>query len=162
MRRPASKCRRNWSSVVSWSTLPPCEDRVINKDGRYKGLLTASLSGTLTRRFQFAQQILESDDTFYNVIFSDECSVSLQQYQRTCYRKIDELTKRKPKRKHPLKVHVWAGISRHGAREICIFDNIMDAELYCSILETTLVPFINQTLPDHKFMQDNDPKHTSR
>ena len=48
--------------------------------------------------------------------------LSLEQYRRTCYRKIDELTKRKPRPKHPLKVHVWAGVSRHGATKICIFD----------------------------------------
>ena len=114
------------------------------------------------KRLEYARQIMENGDSFHNVIFSDECSVSLEQYRRTCYRKVGEPTKRKPKPKHPLKVHVWAGISRHGATKICIFDGIMDAELYCNILETTLVPFITETLPDHRFMQDNDPKHTSR
>lgn len=114
------------------------------------------------KRLEYALQVMESGDTLHNVIFSDECSVSLEQYRRTCYRKVGEPTKRKPKPKHPLKVHVWAGISRHGATKICIFDGIMDAELYCNILQTTLCPFINETLPDHRFMQDNDPKHTSR
>ena len=114
------------------------------------------------KRLEYAQRVLESGDTFHNVIFSDECSISLAHYRRTCYRKFDEPTKRKPKPKHPLKVHVWAGISRHGATEICIFDGIMDADLFCNILETTLVPFIRERLPDHRFMQDNDPKHTSR
>ena len=114
------------------------------------------------KRLEYAQRIIESGDTFHNVIFSDECSISLVQYRRTCYRKVDEPTKRKPKPKHPLKVHVWAGISRHGATKICIFDGIMDADLFCNILETTLVPFIREKLPDHRFMQDNDPKHTSR
>ena len=79
------------------------------------------------KRLEYAQRIVESGDTFHNVIFSDECSVSLEQYRRTCYRKVNEPTKRKPKPKHPLKVHVWAGISRHGATKICIFDGIMDA-----------------------------------
>ena len=114
------------------------------------------------KRLEYAQRIMESGDTFHNVIFSDECSISLMQYRRTCYRKVDEPTKRKPKPKHPLKVHVWAGISRHGPTKICIFDGIMDADLFCNILETTLVPFIREKLPDHRFMQDNDPKHTSR
>ena len=114
------------------------------------------------KRLEFAQRVLESGDTFHNVIFSDECSISLQSYRRTCFRMADEPTKRKPKPKHPLKVHVWRGISRHGATKICIFDGIMDADLFCNVLETTLVPFIRNKLPDHRFMQDNDPKHTSR
>ena len=46
--------------------------------------------------------------------------------------------------------------------KICIFDGIMDADLFCNVLETTLVPFIRNKLPDHRFMQDNDPKHMSR
>ena len=62
------------------------------------------------KRLEFARRVLESGDTFHNIIFSDECSVSLEQYRRTCYRKINEPTKRKPKLKHPLKLHVWAGI----------------------------------------------------
>ena len=115
-----------------------------------------------TKRLEFAQRVMESGDTFHNVIFSDESTISLQQFRHTCYRKVDEPTKRKPKPKHPLKVHVWAGISRHGATKICIFDGIMDAELFCNILESTLVPFVREKLPDHQFTQDNDPKHTSR
>ena len=39
----------------------------------------------------------------------------------------------------------------------------MNAELYTNILETTLLPFINEVYPDgHKLMQDNDPKHVSK
>lgn len=115
------------------------------------------------KRLEFAQRVIDTEDTFENVIFSDECSISLQQFRRTCYRKIGEPPKRKPKPKHLLKLHVKAGISRHGATNICIFEGIMEADLYyCNILEDALIPFIRETLPNHRFMQDNDHNYTSR
>ena len=45
------------------------------------------------KRLEFAQRVLESGDTFNNVIFSDECSISLQAYRRTCFRMVNEPTK---------------------------------------------------------------------
>ena len=60
------------------------------------------------------------------------------------------------------KVHVWAGISKQRRTGICIFEGIMNRELFVSILEGTLLPFIKAVYPEsHKFMIDNDPKHTS-
>ena len=45
-----------------------------------------------------------------------------------------------------------------------LFDGIMDAELYVRILEVALLPSSQTLYPgtDYLFMQDNDPKHTSR
>lgn len=62
-----------------------------------------------------------------------------------------------------MKVHVWAGISWQGATEICIFEGKMNAPLFIQILDKTLLSFLSERLPQgHKYMQDNDPKHTSR
>ena len=39
----------------------------------------------------------------------------------------------------------------------------MKAPLYVEILQDTLLPFLSDILPhSHRFMADNDPKHTSR
>lgn len=97
-------------------------------------------------------------DTFNDVIWSDETTVQLETHRRMCYRKEGE----KPRPKHPTKVHVWGGISKKGATAVCIFEGIMTAPLYCDILQQTLLPFIQEKCPDSRFMQDNDPKHTSR
>ena len=67
----------------------------------------------------------------------------------------------KPKPKHPLKVHVWAGISKEGPTKICIFTGNMDADFYLGILEQCLLPFLEENPKILHFQQDNDPKHTS-
>ena len=44
-----------------------------------------------------------------------------------------------------------------------ILEGIMDADLYIDTLQQNLLPFIRTVYPTtHRFMQDNDLKHTSR
>lgn len=101
---------------------------------------------------------------FENAIFTDEVSVQIETHRRRCYRKKGQKPRNKPRPKHSLKVHVWAGISKQGATSICIFTGTMDAELYVNILDRCLVPFVRAEFSSasHRFMQDNDPKHVSR
>ena len=103
-------------------------------------------------------------DDFENVIFSDESSIQIETHRLRCYRKKGERPRPKPRPKHPVKVHVWAGISMRGATAICIFTGIMDAQFYTTILKEYLLPFIRGKFAgcEHRFMQDNDPKHCSR
>lgn len=98
------------------------------------------------------------------MIFTDECSVQLDNHGRLCFRKRGHLRKLKPRAKHPVKVHVWAGISSCGATSIVLFTGIMNATRYCMILDAGLKPFIEKAFPSghYRFQQDNDPKHTSK
>jgi hypothetical protein len=113
------------------------------------------------KRLRWAQEHLGAN--FHDVIWTDETSVQMETHRRFCCRKTGQKPRYKPRPKHPVKVHVWAGISWNGATKACIFEGIMDAEHYCRILDEYLVPFIQSVYPrSHRFMQDNDPKHTSR
>ena len=116
------------------------------------------------KRVEFARMCIDTNDDFNNVIWTDESSVQLRRHSQTMRVKIGKEIKLKPQAKHTLKVHVWAGISMRGATKICIFDQIMDASVYIGILTDHLLPFIEKKFQSsgYRFMQDNDPKHTSK
>ncbi|CAC5373100.1 unnamed protein product [Mytilus coruscus] len=115
------------------------------------------------KRVQFSREVIANDDHFNNVIFTDECSVQLHNNKIVIYREKDSVVPVLPNPKHPLKVHVWAGISRRGTVRILIFENIMTAAFYINpILTSGLIPFINREYPSsYRLQQDNDPKHTA-
>ena len=117
----------------------------------------------MEKRFSWCKEQISVKETFDNVIFTDECSVQLDNHGRLCFRKKTEPKKLKPRPKHPIKVHVWGGISKKGATSIVIFTGTLTAIQYCTILDQSLKPFIEKCFPDknYRFQQDNDPKHCS-
>ena len=132
----------------------------------YRGSKYCQLIRTKNKEkwFQWAfENYMENlNNGFEDVIWTDETTVQLESHRRHSYRKRGEQPTLKPRPKHPIKVHVWAGISRRGPTPVVIFEGIMTAESYISILRASLLPFIQSTYPNsHRFMRDNDPKHTS-
>ena len=115
-------------------------------------------------RKEFCLDLISRNEDFHDVIFSDESTIMLNQYNHYGFKPKDSMDTCLPKPKHPLKLHVWGGISRRGATNLVIFQDIMDAEFYThSIIEEHVLPFITETFPEsHRFQQDNDPKHRSK
>ena len=69
----------------------------------------------------------------------------------------------KQRAKHPIKLHIWGGISARGATKVVMFTGIMNAQRLSAIYEAGLLPFIEERFPDgHRLYQDNDPKHSSK
>ncbi|VDI49592.1 Hypothetical predicted protein [Mytilus galloprovincialis] len=116
------------------------------------------------KRVAFCKMLVENNDQFNDMIFSDECTVQLHQNKVYIYRRYDQVRPSLPKPKHPLKVHVWAGISKRGATPILIFDGIMNGQFFTDhILRDTFLPYVRRKFPDqHRFQMDNDPKHRSK
>ena len=80
-------------------------------------------------------------EQFDNVLFTDESTIQLDQHSRLCFRRRLQPRILKQRAKHPIKVHVWGGISKRGATNVIIFSGIMDAERLERIFEAGLLPF---------------------
>ena len=104
------------------------------------------------KRVAWCEEEIKSKDDFADIIFSDECTVQLEQHGRLCFRKRKQPRKLKQRPKHPLKLHIWGAISYQGASPVVIFTGIMDAQCYVQILDRSLVPFIRSCYPaGHRF-----------
>ena len=105
-------------------------------------------------------------DNFDDCIFTDECTVQLFPNTSLCFSNKQAGVERcpKPTVKHPTKVHVWGRISARGATRVLVFEGRMDVRFYVdTILTNGLTPFVRRVYPGrHRFVQDNDPKHTLR
>lgn len=117
------------------------------------------------KRLDFCHRMIGLSETFEDCIFSDECSVQLENHKRKLFaKKGDKLITLRSKAKHPVKVHVWAGVSCRGATKLCIFDGSvrMDSEIFVEIIRHFYVPFAAEKYGNNcRLIQDNDPKHNS-
>ena len=108
-------------------------------------------------------RVIAGDLDLDDVIWTDECSVQLKSHRETMYYKQGEPSRIVSRPKHPPKVHVWADISARGATSVVIFTGVLTATRYTDILEAALIPLIEEHYPEqHRFQQDNDPRHGHR
>ena len=117
----------------------------------------------MEKRLEWSKEMLDGQEMFDNVIFTDERMIALERHRKKSFQKKNQPRKMKAIPKHPLKVHVWGGISKRGSTDIVIFAGILTATRYAEILDAMLLPFIRSQYPGgHRLYQDNNPKHTSR
>ena len=100
------------------------------------------------KRMKFCQDLIDDNEDFNNVIFTDESTVSMNRFGKLSFYKVcyDEYGKRSIEveklmagiPKHPHK----AGISCKGPTPIVIFSGIMDRFNFTKVLESGLLPFI--------------------
>ena len=75
---------------------------------------------------------------------------------------VEEPPRPKAQAKHPYKVMVWAGISRKGATNICLLNKSMNSAVYQVVLQSHLLSFLKEHLPDSSLQQDSAPCHVSK
>ena len=106
------------------------------------------LEANQVKRLEFSEQCLRANEQF-DVIFMDECFVMMENHSKITFHRKLERPRVKGRPKRPVKVHIWAGISKRGRTKLMIFEGIMDAEFYVTeILTNGLLPFVRQTFPD--------------
>ena len=51
--------------------------------------------------------MLDAKEKFQDVVWSDKCTVQLDNHSRVCFHQKKEPRKLKPRLKHPVKIHIW-------------------------------------------------------
>ena len=70
----------------------------------------------------WSKEQLRTKEEFKDVIFTDETTVQLEQHSKICFRKRLQPRQLKQRAKHPIKIHVWGGISLQGATKIIMLN----------------------------------------
>ncbi|KAL6740914.1 hypothetical protein Aduo_014222 [Ancylostoma duodenale] len=116
-------------------------------------------------RLLFAQEMIDLNESFYDCVFTDECTIQIDCTTRFCFiQEGDQFARLRNRAKHPSKVHVWGGISARGATQLVIIPGStrINSEYYCRILKQAYLPFLSAKYGGcARLVQDNAPAHTS-
>ena len=92
----ASSTALRWRTELGWTSRGTSYCQMIREANEEK-------------RLEWAEK--NKDMSSEDVIYTDETTVQLETHRQTCCYKRGQKPRYKPKPKHPVKVHVWAGIS---------------------------------------------------
>ena len=120
-------------------------------------------------RKQFAEDMSTKHMDYWNhVLWSDEMKINLfgSDGFKHVWRCPGEKYKDKcviPTVKHGGgNVMVWGCMSGAGAGELHFIEGNINSNMYCEILQQSMIPFLRKLGWRTVFKQDNDPKHTSK
>ena len=73
------------------------------------------------KHVEFCADLVRRNVDFSDEIFSDESTIKMNAYNQYGYKTSGAMNIHLPKPKHPLKLHVWGGMSRRGATTLMVF-----------------------------------------
>ena len=122
-------------------------------------------------RLKFVRQHQEKENSFWErVLWTDETKIEFfgHNYRNYVWRKDGEPYS--PKNTVPTvkfssgSIMIWGGFSVKGMGKILVVDGKMNAQKYKLILQENLISSVESLEPpsDYIFLQDNDPKHTTK
>ena len=80
-------------------------------------------------------------------MFTDECTVQLEHHSRLCFRKRFQPRVLKQRAKHPIKIHLWGGISKRGYQCHYVYRGRTYMYLKCSIIPYPLRESFKSPVP---------------
>ena len=118
---------------------------------------------------QFAEDMsIKHMDYWNHVLWSDEMKINLFGFNgfKHVWRQPGEEYKDKcvmPTVKHGGgNVMVWGCMSAAGIGELHFIEGNMNSNMYCEILQQSMIPYLQKLGHRAVFQHDNDPKHTSK
>lgn len=102
------------------------------------------------------------NDSFDNVVFTDEKSFLLYHNRRLAWIKPGEELPFHSQPSHVPRVQILGGISRHGRTAPVVFEGWLNADQHKTNLDTIL-PSVHHLFPGgYRYLQDNDSSHTAK
>lgn len=103
----------------------------------------AILQGQQEKAALVVQRTTVKQGRFLWCHLTDECTVQLEQHSRICFRKKLQPRTLKQRAKHPIKTHIWGGISSRGATSLVMFMGIMDVQCLGALYEAGLILYLS-------------------